>query len=682
MFQRMVACLLVFVQAYLIHNYSQQPAVVLLACFLAIGSLIPLFRVSLSRRGWNIAEFCLVLLMVGRGFMFPAKNEYHWYLPCEVMVPLAEGFLLLQVMELFRKRPNDALPVHFSLLTLLTVMFIYCRRTNLDDGKTMFWGAVLITTLVGLLLQASRNQTTYRPNSLQLQNQSHKRNVTGAMPTLGRWLLLFYSFAGVTFGTWYFSGVLSRNVEYLQFWLMTSNVSAAEDDLNSARYIDRATLNSISKSQQANPNGIALNVYCNSQPGYLRGRVFDTYESNAWFHSKERGRDAVNPAKLFALDETALPNGLEITRSYQKAFAVTHQQSAPWKSITIESDPRRGPVYFTPLDVDYIQGTKTNDVQIDSHQVLINGILRSSNYTCFLNRELNPESIPPTERPALLQIPRDVDRQALQMADQIFAHDRTDRERMASVENFFSSNYRYSLKGIQFPRSADHLSYFILERPPAHCEFFASAAVIMLRTQGIPARYATGYVVTERNSDDDGWIATNRNAHAWAEAFDRQQQRWVVVEATAGIAANKSIWDSNYNDDSKDNDARNSAKKNAAGANGNSLFDFKWLEDFLEATGNVIQITISVVLITLLALFLMWRRYLTWKRNRRGGFDPRFERHAMKLRRWEKRLRRLGLVREETETLHQFVNRMQLSEESWVQEAAVSFLDYAQLRYS
>ena len=64
------------------------------------------------------------------------------------------------------------------------------------------------------------------------------------------------------------------------------------------------------------------------------------------------------------------------------------------------------------------------------------------------------------------------------------------------------------------------------------CRHFASAAVMMLRALGIPARYTTGYAVTA--SADTLTAVTGADAHAWAEAYITGKG-WVYVEATAGM---------------------------------------------------------------------------------------------------------------------------------------------------
>ena len=680
MFQRIVACLLIFVQSYLIVNYSKQPVIPLLASLIAIVGIVPRIRIPFNRIAWNITVFALVPIFIVRGFLVPAHSQFPWYIPCEVMVPLAEAFLVLQVLEILRKRPGDILPIHFVLYTLLTVMFSFCRATGLVDGNTLFWGAVFTATLVGLLLQASRNQAFHQPDDMRVLKLIESRNPR-KFPTLGRWLLLLGSFAGVTFGTWYFEGVLSRNVEYFKFFV-ASNAPIQRDESGSLNYIQIARLDSIKKSQLANSDAVALTAWCDNMPGYLRGRVFDTYQKNQWFHSNEAGEPQTIPARLTPAKSTAAyPDKMKLRSAQQQVFSISDQQQSPWKSVTVRNDVSRGQVFFTPLGADYIQGGVMTTVQLDSHQVIYRGFLNRT-YTSYINRETNEEPEPPEARSELLKIPTDIEPGVLDVARQIFAGRATDAQKISAVERYFASNYSYSLREFKIPRRRDHLSYFVLEKPAAHCEFFASAAVVMLRTEGIPTRYATGYVMNEYSDEASCWLARNRNAHAWCEAYDRDRQRWVIVEATSGIEANRDIWDTSFrNNENQISEAE--MAKNIQGVNtSNSFFDWEKIQEILDAAGNAIQIAISLILMALLAAFLAYRRYITWKRNRQGGYDPRFEKESAALRKLEKRLKRLGIIRSDSETLHQFAQRIQALDEEWSGEAASSFLQYAHIRYS
>ncbi|MGE0485853.1 MAG: transglutaminase family protein [Gammaproteobacteria bacterium] len=98
------------------------------------------------------------------------------------------------------------------------------------------------------------------------------------------------------------------------------------------------------------------------------------------------------------------------------------------------------------------------------------------------------------------------------------------------ITRFFHDNFTYTLVqrgsyGRRLP-----LAQFLARDRRGHCEYFASAAVLMLRAAGIPARYAVGYVVEEYSPLERAWIARARHAHAWALAW--VDGAWQVVDAT------------------------------------------------------------------------------------------------------------------------------------------------------
>jgi protein-glutamine gamma-glutamyltransferase len=101
------------------------------------------------------------------------------------------------------------------------------------------------------------------------------------------------------------------------------------------------------------------------------------------------------------------------------------------------------------------------------------------------------------------------------------------------VIHYFNARYTYAL-GLDVPPKQDKLTYFLLNATTGYCEYFASGAAILLRLAGVPTRYVTGFLVTEQDPQSGLWIARNKDAHAWAEAWDRQRNQWTIVEATVG----------------------------------------------------------------------------------------------------------------------------------------------------
>lgn len=96
----------------------------------------------------------------------------------------------------------------------------------------------------------------------------------------------------------------------------------------------------------------------------------------------------------------------------------------------------------------------------------------------------------------------------------------------------------YSLDVGRFPQGEDVAEYFLFQEGEGYCIHFATAAVLMLRMYGIPARYVEGYVVPEKDfvREGDTYVAqvSDERAHAWAEIY-RPDRGWTPVEATPGF---------------------------------------------------------------------------------------------------------------------------------------------------
>lgn len=104
------------------------------------------------------------------------------------------------------------------------------------------------------------------------------------------------------------------------------------------------------------------------------------------------------------------------------------------------------------------------------------------------------------------------------------------------VQRFFARGFAYSLR-LDAPSTAmTPLEDFLLVSRSGHCEYYATATVLLLRAAGIPARYATGYSVQEYSELERRYVVRRRHAHAWALAWVRGA--WRDVDTTpAGWAS-------------------------------------------------------------------------------------------------------------------------------------------------
>lgn len=92
------------------------------------------------------------------------------------------------------------------------------------------------------------------------------------------------------------------------------------------------------------------------------------------------------------------------------------------------------------------------------------------------------------------------------------------------------------------PADRDFVEYFLFERGSGFCVHFASAAVLLYRMNGVPARYAEGYAVPESAfvpSEDGAYEARidGTMGHAWCQVYDGESGEWVNMEHTPGSAA-------------------------------------------------------------------------------------------------------------------------------------------------
>lgn len=104
-------------------------------------------------------------------------------------------------------------------------------------------------------------------------------------------------------------------------------------------------------------------------------------------------------------------------------------------------------------------------------------------------------------------------------------------EQARRIERHLISEYEYSLEFLGRPSAADPIESFLFERRTGHCEYFASAMVLMLRTRGIPARLATGFLGADYNPLEDYYVVRQSNAHAWVEAY-LPDRGWTVFDPT------------------------------------------------------------------------------------------------------------------------------------------------------
>lgn len=110
-------------------------------------------------------------------------------------------------------------------------------------------------------------------------------------------------------------------------------------------------------------------------------------------------------------------------------------------------------------------------------------------------------------------------------------------EYVAAVENWLRNELAYTTD-LPEPSSAEAnvVDEFLFEWERGHCEYFATAMVILLRQQGIPARIVNGFLGADYNTVGGYFAVRQANAHSWVEVFF-PGSGWVEFDPTPAGAA-------------------------------------------------------------------------------------------------------------------------------------------------
>lgn len=135
--------------------------------------------------------------------------------------------------------------------------------------------------------------------------------------------------------------------------------------------------------------------------------------------------------------------------------------------------------------------------------------------------------IPPDETDAVSGIARELDLGSA-----------SPKDTLQYLSQYFQEHFMYSLNLKGRKSDATPLGDFLLSSRKGHCEFFATATVLLLRAAGIPARYAVGYSVQEFSDLENCFVVRARHAHAWTLAyidgawrnFDTTPASWITAE--------------------------------------------------------------------------------------------------------------------------------------------------------
>lgn len=265
-------------------------------------------------------------------------------------------------------------------------------------------------------------------------------------------------------------------------------------------------------------------------PQRLRGRVFTRFDGRAWAAEPARGAADLASADVASLPEPLVRFFEEVPGSILSTPALQAQAfgAAPFVRTRIVQSTTEIETLLSPL-APVLVGMARSGGRIDDNGIVTASPLGPVEIYAFANRYGGPG--PGQPAPELtLQLPPSPDPRLLALAEALGGTSGSAEERVKRTLFHLERCCRYSLK-VPRPASKDPIAGFLFETQRGYCEYFATAAALLLRLQGVPTRYVTGFNVRDESRVGRHYLVRESDAHAWIESY-LPRQGWAEFDPT------------------------------------------------------------------------------------------------------------------------------------------------------
>jgi protein-glutamine gamma-glutamyltransferase len=303
-------------------------------------------------------------------------------------------------------------------------------------------------------------------------------------------------------------------------------------------FSDEVTIGEIGRLQRSNRIVMRVRVDAppNAQPRPLRWRgvALDEFNGHAWRKTVDKfdyypGNDE---RTLFQFDTTEALDRLTTETFFVEAMDTPALFIAP-RAIAVQ-----GALPFVRRDAEGGLSTRTHTQERITYRAY-------SDTNEPPVAQLRADNGPQLHRAArYLQLPANLDPRIFQLARQwiIQDHATTNYDAARVIESHLRNDFSYTLD--LKAGGADPLADFLFRVRAGHCEYFATAMAVMLRTVGVPTRVVNGFQQGEYNDAAAAYTVRQSDAHSWVEVYFPQSDAWVSFDPTpdAGHALADDGW--------------------------------------------------------------------------------------------------------------------------------------------
>jgi transglutaminase-like putative cysteine protease len=258
-----------------------------------------------------------------------------------------------------------------------------------------------------------------------------------------------------------------------------------------------------------------------ARPEFWRGETYDRWDGHAWNRSDDArnlpGSDTPPPGPgPVTADGRLLTQTFQIEADYADVlFAAAEPVAVEGRVPEWRPD---GTIYtFVPLG----RGS--------SYRV----VSRVPDATAATLRAAGANPVP-SDILALYGQPPVATTRVRELAATVTAAAPTTYDKVLALEAWMGAHTKYSVNAPVARHGVDVVDDFLFNVREGWCEQISSSLVVMLRTLGIPAREATGFVPGARSQLTNEWVVRANDAHAWAEVYF-PGVGWQAFDPTANV---------------------------------------------------------------------------------------------------------------------------------------------------
>lgn len=255
---------------------------------------------------------------------------------------------------------------------------------------------------------------------------------------------------------------------------------------------------------------------------YWRGVTLDTFNNKTWIKSRsqtpllpirsDNGAFFVNP---FSSDSDLIEQTYYLEPTYTSVLFTLG------RPVTIRGN-------FAAINKDTDDTIKVNGLGFERTSYFIKSDIAPPNQRAI---EADRKAYAIDFR-KYLDVPEGLDEKIQSLANQVVADAgaETRYAKAKAIERFLQTKFGYTLE--LKAGGAQPLSDFLFNVREGHCEYFATAMAIMLRTQGIATRVVNGFQQGDYNETAGVYLVKQRDAHSWVEVYFAEEEAWITFDPT------------------------------------------------------------------------------------------------------------------------------------------------------